>query len=365
VARRIGEAVAMTGDEIRDIWFSTTNTSFFTGATTNVGYDGSEVDDLLRRVAAELDADKTAGPLIESATFQKPYAGYDIDAVDWFLDQLLLHPDHTEPDGTSADPWREVDVVQLVRGGISSLAERYPRSKPTRKEARKWFAGQCQNAWHDFGQQPGTHLRCVNGQLGTAEQQTLASLLGRGPDYGWGRGPETVSLGGRIFTFQKMHPAQSSRGVADIAARSRRDGAGHFAAAAMKKRKQQGQSRVMRQARGMRELVDEMGNPILYTSGEHFNWRAWACVSFPDGRWLRFPVRGTRRANAIMTAVDQAGNKVARYRIAMGSSLWESRLAPSKPVEITVNPGWELTDEVVLTIAISARLLARYFNQPS
>jgi hypothetical protein len=55
----------------------------------------------------------------------------------------------------------------------------------------------------------------------------------------------------------------------------------------------------------------------------------------------RFPVRSTRQANAIMTAVDQAGNKIARYQVIgmiRGTStpqfagLW-------KAIEITVHPG--------------------------
>jgi hypothetical protein len=105
--------------------------------------------------------------------------------VDWFLDQLLLQ-DHRGPAVTRADPWRDGgDVAQLVRGGVSGLAQRYPRSKPTSKSARAWFTGQCQNAWREFGRLSGTQLWwgpvgpafC---ELRTAEQQTLASL-----GYGW------------------------------------------------------------------------------------------------------------------------------------------------------------------------------------
>ena len=52
-----------------------------------------EVDGLLRRIAAELDAGRPVGSLIENATVRTrnyTMAGtYDIDAVDWFMDQLL------------------------------------------------------------------------------------------------------------------------------------------------------------------------------------------------------------------------------------------------------------------------------------
>ena len=68
-----------------------------------------------------------------------------------------------------------------------------------------------------------------------------------------------------------------------------------------------------------------------------------------------------------MTAVDQAGTKVARYRITgKGPGLWE-KVFPlqGRPVDITVNPSWELTNQQVLTIAISAGWLDRYFLYPS
>ena len=116
----------------------------------------------------------------------------------------------------------------------------------------------------------------------------------------------------------------------------------------------------------MRELLDETGMPILYASGRNYDRSALACITFPDQRWLRFPVRGTRQANAIMTAVNQAGNKVARYRV-IGmipgpsaphfSGLW-------KAIEITAHPGQQLTDELALTLAISAPWLCSYFDEP-
>ena len=63
-------------------------------------------------------------------------------------------------------------------------------------------------------------------------------------------------------------------------------------------------------------------------------------------------------ANAIMTAVDQAGDEVARYRI-IGSKLGRAILRNA--IEITISPGQELTDELVLAIAISAPWLSSYF----
>jgi len=355
----------VTDGEVWDTWFM-----------HGGGYLASDVDGLLSRVAAELDAGRPAGPLIENTTFRMGTGNkaYDIDAVDWFLDQLLPQ-DHRGSARTSADPWRDVgDVAQLVRGGASGLAQHYPGPKPTAKEARAWFAGQCQNAWRDFGQLPGTQLWWgpvgpALRELRTATRQTLASLK-----YGWWQLPirlrptklTTATVpDGRSFRYTSTGVRRRSTadswppGVADIAARARWDGPGHFSAATMK----DSQQRAV--ARAVRELVDETGTPILYTSGLNFDRRARACVTFPDGRWLRFLVRGTKRANAIMTAVDQAGNKVARYRIiAEGRDLRETLDSWSRSVEIMVNPGWELADELMLAIAVSAGWLSDYFDAP-
>jgi hypothetical protein len=356
LARRVSEAAPVTGDEVRDMWFLDGG-GFWRGGNI-VGYLVSDVDGLLRRVAGELDAGRAAWPLVENATFQSAGGkqGYHVDAVDWFLARLLPR-DHVGLAGASADPWRDVgDVTQLVRGGVGDLARCYPRYKPTRKETWQWFAGGCQNAWRDFGEHPGTQLRwgpqafkLRSFELRTPERQTIVSL-----DQAHG----TVSVGGRVFAFQKPGPPKSLPPVvAEIAARSTRDSAGHFAEPERRQKKPG--------VKEVRELADEAGIPILYTSGENYDWRARFCISFPDGRWLRFLVRGTSRANAIMTAVNQAGNKVARYRITdRGLNLLWNTLQGQNSVEITVNPDRELTDELVLAIAISAGELSRYFVVP-
>ena len=279
----------VTGDEVRDTWFLHGGTWPRGGSYR--GYLASDVDGLLRRVAAERDAGLR---LVVDQEHNVPIGegekGYDVVAVDWFL--ISFPQDRVGLAGTSADPWRDVgDVAQLVRGGVSGLAQRYPRAKPTSEKARAWFAGQCQNAWRDFGQLPGAQLWWGKAgpallELRTAEQQTLASLPGAG----------TVSVGGRSFSSKSRRAAVRLRstadswppGVADIAARSWRDSVGHFAAATMTDSDQRWE------ARRVNELVDETGTPIVYSSGLNFDRRAYKCVAFRDGRWLRFPVRGTK-----------------------------------------------------------------------
>jgi hypothetical protein len=138
-------------------------------------------------------------------------------------------------------------------------------------------------------------------------------------------------------------PRSWSPALAETVARSRRDHAGHFAAEPAKNPAQ----RV--EARHVRELADETEAPVLYVTGRNFHYRACARVTFPDQRWLRFLVSGTQPANAIMTAVDHAGNKIARYRI-------------NGPMDITVHPDRALSDELALAIAMSAPSLDSYFQ---
>ena len=104
------------------------------------------------------------------------------------------------------------------------------------------------------------------------------------------------------------------------------------------------------------QLTDETGVPVLYEGGAHIDRRAHAFIKFPGQRWLRFPVRGTSRENAVMTAVDHAGNKVAQYRLVQtGRRRWNT-------TEITVHPSQPQTDELTLAIAVSAGWLARVFT---
>lgn len=313
----------MNGDEIRATRFARRSIG---------GYAASEVDGLLRRVATELDAGRPAGPLIEHATFRTRGGGraYDVDSVDWFLEQLLLHSGHPELAGLSLDPWRDFAVAQVTRDGVSE-----PATLPGKY---LWWETIASGAWNGWR---------AEYELRTADHQVLASRRIR--DF-------TVTACGRTFHFSGPEiPARSTAdswppGIAELAARSWRDRAGHFTAETMKNSAQR------REARGVGEVVDETGTPILYLSGRNFDYRACARVTFTDQRWLRFLVRGTRRSNAIMTAVDQAGNKVARYRNA------GRRFHPGEEtLEIAVHPDRKLTDELTLAIALAAPWLRGYF----
>ena len=313
----------MNGDEVRNITFGK-------GFGNRQYYDAAQVNDLLGRIAAELDAGRPAAPLIAAAAFQAR-RGYDAKAVDWFLDQLRRREDPAEAERTNADPWRDLAAdPYCIRRELGDLAGRI--AAPSVQE----YA----DAWRDFDQQPGTRLSWVatgslRRELRTAGQQTIAAVRSGMPT--------TLTTDGRTFTRRAVSRS-SWPSVAETISGDRPGAPAHML------NRQAGKRDL-----ALRQLLDETGMPVLYTAGRHFDRKAGGYIKFPGQRWLRFPVRGTRRANVIMTAVDQAGNKVARYRLV------PNRTGVRERVEITVHPGQRLTDELTLAIALSAPWLRSYF----
>ena len=265
-------------------------------------------------------------------------------------------------DTASADPWRDLPVEDPgVR--VIVTKRRLPAEREQVQPGMQHHAQECTGEWREFGQQPGTHLRLVRAgvarrELRTAEQQAVASLGIPGML------PGAASVGGKTFTWKAV-PESPWLDITEFVRRSHQDrDREHFLVAdALLQRISQEKVDTYRPDSGdcarlnLKELLDATGIPILYTSGTHFDLYAGARITFPDQRWLRFPVRGTERANAIMTAVDQAGNKVARYRIT-------GKVRPfyADTMEITIHPSQPLTDELVLAIAVSADWLTSYLT---
>lgn len=203
--------------------------------------------------------------------------------------------------------------------------------------------------WDNLAQPPGTRLWWVPanpftaraGELGTADQQTIASR-----SY---RLAVTLRNSGRTFTRGKVTgPAQSH--IAGIIGYTPPRGGKFWA-------------KVNQTDLRLRQYVDDAGAPVLYTSGRHYNQTAGARITFPDQRSLRFPVRGTRLASADMTAVDQDGNEVATYWLSFKWSFLSHIVLPTTVV-ITVHPGQQLTDELLLALVTSAPWLCGYFYSP-
>lgn len=284
----------VTGDEVRTVRFP-----------QGYGYDRSEVDDLLNRIAAELDAGRPAGPLIPNALFQKRSrrAGYQWGAVDLFLEQLLV----------------------AERRCLQEIGE----------------------TGRDFGQQPGTPLSGQRTGIGrrelrTAEQQTLVSVR-----YSWLGWPTTLSAGGRTFTSKRVGQL-AWRNIAGTISSYQPGEPTHMRPYYYGPQEDNYGPQEDNKDPTLRQLLDETGTPILYTGGVT-SGRAAGYIKFPGHRWLRFPVQGRRRARAIMTAEDQAGNEVARYRLS------------GRTVQITVHQ--ELTDALTLAIALSAPWLHSRFDK--
>jgi hypothetical protein len=179
-------------------------------------------------------------------------------------------------------------------------------------------------------------------ELRTAGQQTVAAIRGRRLQRA-----ATLSAGGRTFTLKPVTPS-SWPGTAETISRDL-----PYAPARSLDRQTDERDPYLRQ------LLDETGIPVLYTAGVHIDRSARAYIKFPGQRWLRFPVRGTSPGNAIMTAVDQAGSKVARYRLAPHRHQWWTDV--TNTVEIIIHPGQRLTEELALAIALSAPSLRSYF----
>jgi DivIVA domain-containing protein len=344
--------VAVNGDEVRRLVFPRTS-----------GYDTAAVDLLLDRVAAELDAGRPVAHLIEDARFPwQPIqlrgglqGGYSPAAVDWVLLQL-----HRQDDPAArADPWRSLPIrrydMASPDGSATGLAgpARHGAAIPVaaRVRAARDYARECAEAWGDFGVPPGARLSLVKtgvarSELRTAAQYALVSV----------RTAPTRALDrdGRTYRLSRVKAAQWPAVAAEIGD-DRPGSPAHLKRTGPAPRN--GKEAVRRESpavsgdRSLKSLAGRTGPPVLYTGGRHINRTDHGYVQFPGRRWLRFPVRGTQRSNAIMTAVDQAGRQVARYRI-----------ADSRAIEITVHPDQGLTDELILMLALSARWVSRFFS---
>jgi hypothetical protein len=331
-----GHVRRVSGDRVR-------NTGFLPGYWG--GYDEPRVDYLLRLLAAELDAGRPVEPLVRRAKFtltRSESSGYDIAAVDWFVEELLREEYQPEPGRLGTDPWCDLPVAnQVTWPGPGGPGE---RSGDLRRQARRYLKEQCGREWCDFGLLPGTHLweskvgwSASHRELCTSDQQTLAEVR-----------PKAVSAGGRNFTLKDVHwKRYSDPVIAEIAARAVLDSAGHFDADTGRKIQQM----QWLPHQNVTALIDEAGAPILYTTELAVAYTWMRGITFPDQRRLRFRIRGPG-FNNIMTAVDQAGNRIARYRV--------TGKGRTRKTDITVNPSRNLTDELVLAIAISAPWLADY-----
>jgi hypothetical protein len=96
---------SMTGDQVRNAMFASFGL---------MRYRAEDVDYLLSRVAAELDAGRPVAALINNAHFRGRFAAaasYEAEAVSWYLGDVLRRSDGPDPAAGSADPWCDLAVV--------------------------------------------------------------------------------------------------------------------------------------------------------------------------------------------------------------------------------------------------------------
>jgi DivIVA domain-containing protein len=184
----------VTGDEVRDARFVRPRGSFARG------YDAAEVDELLPCIAAEVDAGRPVGPMIEKAVFRARTGrhAYETGAVDWFLELIRCTEDHSEL-ARMSDPWRGWPAANYFSR----------RGPGDRAQDLAYLALECAEACRDFGRVPGTQLRWVvtpgrypylRGELHTADQREIATVRTRTCPVL----KATVGTGGSTFTWRRV-----------------------------------------------------------------------------------------------------------------------------------------------------------------
>jgi hypothetical protein len=104
------------------------------------------------------------------------------------------------------------------------------------------------------------------------------------------------------------------------------------------------------------------GDPVLWICNRHYNRKARGYVIFAGqassqdfserNRDLMFPVVGSRRGNAVMTAVVPAS----------GTTIMSFRPRARREDEVVVSPDWDLSARVLATIELTADWRSGFFD---
>jgi hypothetical protein len=101
---------------------------------------------------------------------------------------------------------------------------------------------------------------------------------------------------------------------------------------------------------------------VLRVIGRHHRGESNAIVVFSDQRRFHFPILGGGLFDEVMTAVDQEGNKVVRYRQAKRRT---AQTRSAAKIEAVVNPVYKVTADTLLLVAVSSGfLLTEYRARP-
>ena len=191
--------------------------------------------------------------------------------------------------------------------------------------ARRW---ECDEAWESFPELPGEHLRW---------HQTAPWLAQRS---------EIVTEDGRVLATVKGVRLFPLPGL--MARPPRRVTIGQVT------------YRVRGRMLGARVTAPDGSTVLSFTGTKNFERQAGAVAHMSDGRSLRFPVQGTSKLNAVMTATDEAGSPVFRLRRVRNAGAGGHR---KKAVEILVEPGRQATPEMLLVMATGYYNLCTFFDR--
>ncbi len=99
---------------------------------------------------------------------------------------------------------------------------------------------------------------------------------------------------------------------------------------------------------------------LSFTGTKNFDLHARAVTHLSNGQSLRFPVQGTSKLNAVMTATDNSGQPVFRIRKVRNTTPEQRQ---EKVVEILVEPGRQITPELLLAMATGYHNLDNFFDR--
>jgi hypothetical protein len=208
------------------------------------------------------------------------------------------------------------------RTGLNAVIERRWLSREELGTTQRWAA--CDEAWESFPELPGEHLSWYQTARGRSEivakdGQVLAAVEGV-----------------RLFPLPGLAPRPPRR--VTIGQVTYQVGGRLFGA----------------------RVTAPDGSTILSFTGKNFEREAGAVVHMPDGRSLRFPVQGTSKGNAVMTAIDDVGGSVFRLRQVRNTGSGQQY---KKVVSILVEPGRQITPEMLLVMATGYYNLCTFFDR--
>jgi hypothetical protein len=99
---------------------------------------------------------------------------------------------------------------------------------------------------------------------------------------------------------------------------------------------------------------------LSFTGTKNFARQARAVAHISNGQSLRFPVQGTSKRNAVMTATEDSAEPVFRLKQVRNTRPGQQR---KKVVEIVVEPGRQITPDLLLVMATGYYNLCTFFDR--